>query len=276
MHRKRKLPSFNTVAAGATSSVIIPKGPTYRSIILVYKNGSTPANKATLKADIKMIKLKINGKTRWEATGAEAIDYCQEYYGIGHRDGQIVIPLTRPWMKTMEAEENLAWGTRNIDTFELSVELASGATNPVLSAEAWITPESRDLGMIVEVHRFNFDTSVAGRFEISTLPRGNGDLVALHCKSAEISGLEVELNGTTMVDGDLETYLDTLVYNAERTLIADTVHVDALVNNRLADAYPVARVEDFRIKLDMDDGDSVPILMETLNAPLGQARAERS
>lgn len=268
----RKLPDFNPVAAGARASILIPRGPTYEDITLRYAESGTAANEATMKAGIEEVVLKVNGIERFSMTGKHLVD-INKFYGLGYNAGELVIPLARPWMKTKEAIDNLAWGTRNMDSFMLEVKLASGATAPTLSADAWVIPESRDLGAIIEVHEISAASSTTGKFEISTLPKGNGDMVAIHLDNANITALEAKINGVPFIDNDtdLDAYHNSLTRRSDGKRTAQTgyVHVDAQHRNRLGDTWPLAQVEQFNINPSLSSAGAVGIIMETLNAPLG-------
>ena len=195
LHFQQKLPDFNPVVAGGRASVRVPKGPTYREFVLGYTPDGTKANKATMIADIEEVVLKINGIAKRTYSGEDLVMINSFYMGKngqdGFTDGELVVPLSPPWARTMEGEENLCWGTRDIDNLFIDVKLASGATNPQLSCEAFFTPDSRDLGLIVEVHKVQVSSSVAGKIEISDLAKENGSLVALHMKSADITACEL-------------------------------------------------------------------------------------
>lgn len=271
LHYINKLQSFNQVSAGRTSSlqaVAGPGAPTYRSIMLKYTDNGTAANEATMKTMIKRVKLKINGTTRFDASGTTIIDVLMKYYGIAFTDGEIVIPLTRPWHKTIEGEENLGWGMRNVRTFEIQVEIDSTATTPTLEAEACVTAQERDLGAIIEVNEINYATAVSGPFEIFTLPRGNGDLVAMHFSNGDITKLDVYLNKVPFRDCSIDSAHNLYKWNGKRTPQTDYVHVDALLNNRIGDVWPITKVGEFKVAGQISAAGSIPIVMETLNTPL--------
>lgn len=266
-----KLPSFSGVAAGASPSVQLERGRNiYRTIVLNYAESGTPANEATMKASIKRVQMKINGITRFSVSGKYIIDILNKYYGISFTAGQLIIPLARPWLKTMAAEENVGWGMRNVSTFEIQVELDAGATNPTLSGDAFVTVDAngRDLGSIIEVHEVNFASATSGKFEIPSLPKGNGDLVALHMDNANITHVEAIIDRVPFIEGDLGNLQKLYEWTAERTKQAGYVHIDALVLNRLGDIWPISKANSFNVNPTLSAAGSVPIIMETLNTPL--------
>lgn len=267
-----KLPDFNPVTAGNRASLRVPLGYTYREFILKYTPDGTAATEATMIADIEEVAIKINGKKRWSISGKTLV-MINKYYGNGFTAGLLYIPLSRPWARTMAGEENLCWGTRNVENMHLEVKIASGATNPQLSADAIVTPEQRDLGLIVEVHEIPFDAISAGKKEIPDLPKTNGALAAIHFNSADITNLEVQLNKTPFIenDTDLGAYQDWLKRTAGREIQTGYVHIDALALNRIDDAWALSGLQEFRVNPTVSQAGSIPIIMETLSQPLGAA-----
>ena len=143
----RKLVAFQPVpAANGLSIINIPTGPTYYAIDLNYKRTGVDATESEFKADVKWVRLKIGNKTCFEVSGKRLVDIFNKYYGIAFANGIAYIPLARPWLKTVEAVENSAWGTANVDTFTLEVEFAASAVSPTMEAHALASVYSRDLG----------------------------------------------------------------------------------------------------------------------------------
>lgn len=267
----RKLPSFNTVAAGATCTLQLPRGAVYKTIVLRHTAGGAAPNQATTGANLARIRLKINGVTRRDISGARQLT-LNDYYLVPFVNGQIIIPFTRPWMKTIEAEENLGMGTRNVDTLTIEVDIAGGVATPTLEAYALMSPEDRDLGTVVEVQELTFSTAVSGQFEIATLPKGNGALAALHLFNSNITDVVLRMNSINVIES-LNGLHSVYDYH-ERAPQSGIVHLDALFQNRLGDAFPInaLQVQDLRLIPTLSAAGSVPIVMETLNQPLGAPR----
>jgi hypothetical protein len=274
LHFQQKLPDFNPVVAGGRASVRVPKGPTYREFVLAYKPDGTKATKAVMIADIEEVVLKINGIAKQTYSGEDLVVINEFYEENGFTDGELVIPLSRHWARTIQGEENLCWGTKDIDNLFLEVKLASGATNPQLSCEAFFTPDSRDLGLIVEVHKVQVSSSVAGKVEISDLAKENGSLLALHMKSADITACELKVDRAYVIESEtnLEIYQNRLKRVGGRNPQAGWVHIDTMHLNRVDDAVPLLGAQDFRVKPTLSNAGAIPIIMETLNIPFGQAR----
>lgn len=269
----KKLPTFSPAPVQNGVSVIsIPTGPTYYGFHLSYLVNGVAATEAQVKSDIKWVRLKVNGVTRYEVSGKHLIDALNKYYGVGFNAGQIFIPLARPWYKLPEAVENTAWGTRNLQSLNLEVEFNTPIVNPTMEAYATYSLMQRDLGMIVEVHEFQYAAATVGMNEIPTLPRGNGDLVALHLDSALITACDIEVNQQLWTQGsNLSLFQNFVKWFALRTPQAGYVHFDAQIRDLLSDAQALINVSDFRVKPTVSAAGNIGIVMETLNTPLGAA-----
>lgn len=271
----RKLPSFATVGAGQMATLNVPKGWIYRGLVLRYQTGGVDATEAQMKADLTSIRLKINGNTRYEASAEQLLDIQTKFYGESVVAGMLFIPLQRRWLKTVEAQDNTAWGTSNVDTFTVEADVAAGALAPSLVAHAEVDPAASDLGVIVEGHSFFYNAAGAGQLEISDLPKSFGQLVGLHMKTAVVSGLQLTVNGVQFLDTDVDVM--NAIYRREpmnRAPVAGWVHVDPLALNRIGDAWPMS-VEDFRLKLTVTGAGPIALFMETLSAPLGLPATNR-
>lgn len=270
-----KLPDFTPVQAGATATTAPQRGHTYSQMMLLYAEGGTKANEATMKAAIERVALKINGVTRYEVSGTTLID-LNKYYGIPFKDGILPINFARPFMRTPGGVEQFVLGTANLDSLSLEVKIASGRTNPTLSGQAELLPVAMDLGWFAEVREINDAASVAGRKEMR-LTRGNGDLIAAHIRKADIEGVQVKLNNNEYIgqDTDLEAYHYGLQLqsNFNRAPQSGYVHIDAMKRNAIGDAVPLAGLQNFEVNPTVTAAGALTVIMETLNAPLGLPRA---
>lgn len=279
LHYLRKQPSFSAVATGSTATVILPRGPTYRELILKYgtSTGGGPTE-ATMKAEISEVRVKVNGVDRIELSATHLLD-LSKYYGRAVEAGILPIPLTRPWHRTIPGEENVGWGTSNIDTLEVEVDLAAGAWTPTLELQAWVDPQRRDLGQIVEIHTTTLQPAAVGVYEWSTIPKSLGDLLAMHLDESGavvIDGIEVQVNQVTFYNGDLDVMaysLRHMPHGEKRVPVTNYQHIDTAILNRVDDRWPLFNVEDFRLKLDCSVAGNVPTVIETVNQPLAPQAA---
>lgn len=270
---QHKLSSFNTVAAGQTSALQLKMGPTYRYIKLKFTSGGAAPNEASMSTLIKRVRLKINGLIRIDISGANLIKLCK-YYGLNFNNGEIVLPFVRRWMQTIQAEENVALGTANVNSVSLEVDVDAAAVSPTLEGWATIDPTPRDLGTIVEVQEVNYSTATTA-VDIPNIPQSNGDLVAMHLGNGNFTDALLKINGVNIVENALE--FATFLKDYKRVPQTGFLHIESTVQGRWDDVWPLVdrktqRIFDVRLTGTLSAAGAVPIVLETLNQPLGQAR----
>lgn len=276
---KRKLPSFNTVKRGATATANLPIGAAYRSIDLLFTKVSdgTPLTEAQIKKTIKRVKLLINGRARWEISAKHIIDLLNRYKTLPFAAGILHLPLVDLKLKATDAEDLLRWGTADVSTFDIEVEVANIVQNDVndvgeinIKGEALVDNVSEPLGVIREIHEFSYAATVAGKFEVADLPKGNGDLVEMHIDCAnKIKELEFKCDNTVYLEGDLNAYNEHLKRNGERTPQSGYVHHDPCFMRRLRDCFRMDDKQDIRYYLDMTQAQDLSFVMITVQAPNG-------
>ncbi|HEV7368949.1 major capsid protein P2 [Arenibaculum sp.] len=267
LHLPLKLPSFSAVAAGQTANVTVPRGPTYRQFMLDYRKAGVAATEAQMATDLTRIRIKVNGVARIDISAAHLITILK-YMGFTIDAGVLPIFLAWPTARTPNYEEALAWGTRDVDTLTVEVDIAAGAGAVTLEASAWINQTSLPLGPIMQMMTINSAASAGGVFELSTLPRSNGDLASIHFFSANITGLELLIDGNRIVDAPLATLNASMKWTG-RVPQANVVHYEPTWLDRYDDRVPLAGASDVRFKLNMSAAGTVPMVMCTLAAPLG-------
>ena len=92
----------------------------------------------------------------------------------------------------------------------------------------------------------------------------------MHLHSALITKVEVDLDSVSHFDGDIVT-LKSIQKRSGRVPQAGIVVIEPTFLDRFDDVWPLAGVQDFRVKLTMSGAGSVPIVMETLNVPIRSA-----
>jgi|GEM_PF-1181714 len=269
----RPAPAFNTVVAGSTASTLLPTGPTYQVLVLAYSESGTAADEETFKAAVDEIRVKVNGITRINMTGTELVT-INKFFGHSFVAGAVPVFLARPFSRTLEGGDNLSWGTQNVDSLVVEVDIASGRTNPALKLLTLGHQEKRDLGIIREVHRIPASSSAGGQFEVSSLPRGNGNLLALHAAHTYVTGLQVRIDQVDIINcpdaGGLIVHNMLMSQMTGRAPQAGYVHVDPTAyRDLLSDVWPVGSAQDWRVVFSLSAADSIQMVMETLSTPLG-------
>lgn len=267
----RKLQPFSPApAASALCTIDIPTGPTYYTLALYFKTVGVEATEAQFKSMVKWIRVKIGNIARIEVSGKHAVEILNKYYGITFANGTCYIPLARPWLKTPEAVENSAWGTRNVDKVTLEVEFDATAATPTMEAHAMSSLYSRDLGVIYEVHENTVSYAASGLQEFMTLPQTSGDLSALHLDSANVTACDIEIDRNLYMQvTNLPVYHGMVKWFALRQNQTGYVHFEAQMRDLMAEALPISQAKQISIKPTLSAAGTVVYISETLNAPLG-------
>lgn len=274
LHYERVLPAFGTLAASQTFSILLPIGPTYKAIVLEPTIAGAAATVAQIKAQISMVRLRINGRPLWELPSTDIYAF-NTWNGYPETAGLLPIFLTFDWLRTVPGLENLAWGTANVDSFTLELTMAAGATINACTATGLVVPEARNLGLVVEAHQFAVSAAGAGVLEVSTLPKGNGDLFQTHFNGAVATKAELKINGVSFRDGSNAVSNHLALNYGERTAVASFIHHDPTAYSLLADdRIPLGNfAQDFRYLVTASGAGTILVNMFTINQPLAPVRA---
>lgn len=155
----------------------IPVGPTYHKI-LIRGNAGTGKKMTDL---IGEIRIKINGKVQRTFT-ADELNKLNELNGTRYaaRNGagtaalfELPIFFAEPWRKTLIAQEGFAWGTADVQTFQIEVDIKADTFTAAvaLTFRAEVEDTRRPLGVITKFFRQTAVTSASAWNDIMTLPR---------------------------------------------------------------------------------------------------------
>ncbi len=268
MLRFNKTNSFNAVAAGQTATLDLPTSQKYFMLQINYNRGSTPATVPQLQSDLEEIRLKINGKVQRVFSATELIAINGDN-GISAQVGLLQIFFAEPWRRAAQGEDALAWGTSDVDTFQVEVDIASGATSPVLSANVLIDPDNTPMGPIVKWRRQNIPVTATGKHAVTTLSK-NDSYYRIHAFSTNISEIDVIVDQERVMEATkagLAAYYAAqgVSVDASETLIAFDP------NQRVSDALSMRRangerVSEFRIDFNMTSATPFNIISELLGA----------
>lgn len=261
------LPSFNAVAAGQTATINLPTSYTYHSIRLRLLTGSTPApaDAAAIKAAITAVRIKIDGKVQRRFSAGELIT-LNAFRGIAFQAGFLPVYFSEPWRRSTQGEDQLAWGTQDVSTFEIEVDIASGVENPILDARAEVELANRPLGAIVKWRRYVVPVTAAGVVNLTTLPKLDA-YYSLHAFSDKVLDVEVRVDQRerwklTKAEAD--------AFYKDHAFTPQSGHFPIVFDytRRVADALPMrtpaGNVNDFRIDYNMSAAESFNLLTETL------------
>jgi hypothetical protein len=133
-------------------------------------------------------------------------------------------------------------------SFTLEMDLKTGIVVNELKVYAKQSAP-KAFGSHLRIQRFSDQMALQGTKEVSDLPRGAYNMMALHLTTAAIDDVEVLADNRKIFD------TDRVVRRAEQTILgrspqAGFTHIDFMTENRLSEALPMA-LNDFRLKLDV-------------------------
>lgn len=255
MRLTKSLPSLANVGAGQTATLNCPVGLTYDRIEFEYSG-------VTL-AEMKNVEVVINGKPVMTFKDMARVKKLNDYYGRSETSGFITLHFARPEMVALRDQRLTALGTQDVSTLAINIDIDGGATAPVIKAHA-VQSEPQLLGAFIKVREFQFDASVAGTMEISTLPKGPR-IMALHAFKSDVNDLEVEIDSQKVFDAS-KTLAQAIQKGYGRTpQTADATHFDTCLEGDLAQSLVTQGAQDLRFRLDLGSAGAVSLLVEYLD-----------
>lgn len=260
MSRKfSKLQSFSNVTAGDTATLELPLGLTYDKVHILHTG-------VTL-AQLKNIRVEVNGKPIREYKDGVELDNENQYYGYNVEAGTLDICFKREEMKTLAEARSFSLGTSSrpysdgqqmvkppaIANVTIRMDIDAAAAAPNLTAYAILSPAA-PIGFITKKKNFPKQLN-AGVTEIDNLPRPNTARIgAFHIvTAATIERIEVEMDSIKIFElpVDLAKKVQT---DHGRFPQADRHVVDFMMEGDLLQALPMAGVQDLRIRVYADAG----------------------
>lgn len=261
--------SFNGVGAGQTATLDLPVGDlVFHGIDVVYTTATAGgANQVNMEAELTAARLKVNGKVQRRFTAEELFD-INGFNGIAFATGAFPIFLSEPWRRAPQGEDALGWGTQDVDTMQLEIDIAAGATAPTLEARLEVERVRRPMGPIVKWRRFNVPVSAVGLVNVTSLPKEDA-YYRLHAHSAVIDDVEVNVD-------QVEKFKATAARNTNLLTryglspVAGWFHIAFDRTQRVADALsmrkgdPPRRIDDFRVDFNMSAATGFDLITEVL------------
>lgn len=265
---QRKMPSFSTVSAGATATIDLPTTGMYHQVLLVYSTATAGgANQANMEAEITAIRIVVNGVVQRVMSAAQLF-LINAYRGVGVTSGLLPIFFAPPFARAAQGEDSLAWGMADVDTFQIEVDVAAGATTPTLTAWAIKDEATVAMNAIVKWKRFTVNVTATGIVELTSLPKSDA-YYTIHNFSADISDIEVTLDGKKWFETTLAVETEFAAQNGF-TVQATHYPIDFMYRGRVSDALPMKNpgangaAKEFRIDYNMSAATSFTLLTETL------------
>lgn len=257
--------SFEGVGAGQTATARIQCGLRIHRLMIPYSG-------VTL-AQMTEIRIIANGQTIQRLIGADVVDSVNKFDGRNDSAGVLTIDFERFDLVTRPGRELTVIDTTNnpqiktpITNLTVEIDIASGASNPVLGA-----PNAKESGAVNNpsellklVRTFSYDPQGAGEFHIADLPKMGAINRIIMKSSAVINNIKLERNNYTVLDRT-KTINERIQSDGIRVPQAGYYIIDFTEEGYGQDWLEVAGVSDFRLKLEMAGAGHIDVMVEYLN-----------
>ncbi len=263
MRKTLKLPSLSRVVAGSKATLDLSTGPTYFNIVF------SATGTALAVAHFKRIDVFLDGKVIQTYKNLQRlIDINSFFNRAADTANEFVLHFFRPEMMDIVYRRAPGIGTADVQTFHIEIELDAAAPADIsIDAHAMIDPVPQPLGSFFKIREYPFSSAVAGLVEIDKLPRGAFYSV-IHMFKSDISSVEVELDGVKVVDASkavLEREQKEASPEKRVPVTASATHIDFTLEGDIAQSVQTDRLQDFRVKMNLDTPGAVDIITETLD-----------
>jgi len=287
MALKRVVPltSISGVAAGATATVSLPVGPLrYHRITLGYKTATSGgATEATMDSEISEIRMLINGKVQRRFSPAQLFNLNRQKGKTPTVSNSTSIPgyltmfLAEPQHKTNTERELTVWGMLGVSTFQLEIDIAPGASSPVITGYAVIDDVPQPPQSIVKWIREVIQVSATGivnyKLDTST-PDSYQDVTFIEGSAGDITNLLLTWDSLPLYQDDSNIAVE-LLNDTDYTRVSAYRHVP-LSYNSIGNAVPSIRsngaggiinVGNFLAQLTMGNANNVTVMREMIGKP---------
>lgn len=242
-----KMPQTEGLGAGQTAITRIPTGPTYFELGIRYtQNTGAPADagEAQFQADFDEVRVIVDEEPKWRLSGTDLLA-LNKFHKRPFVAGHLPLVFARPDYRTPAGEDELAYGT--LDVQNMSVEVAmNAAADPVSMSLYAVVGAPAALGRHMTVRGTTYQAAAAGIHEISDLARGFYGLAAMHIVDGNVDDVEVQANRRKVWEGDQS--IAEGFYGDRREWQDGYFHVDFQARNRISESLNLV-LEDFRAKI---------------------------
>ncbi len=261
----KKLPAFTGVEKGVTATCKVPAGYTYHGIVL---DSNIRANMIT------ELRVLLNGTITVRLSGSELLMMNEYDHTVSNPDGKHYISFDRMALRTRTGTESTAipFGAINdprpIANMLIELDISSTAGDALTIDGYALVSGPMNLGgnpaILKQIRKFNYAPTGSGEFDISDLPR-IGLINRIFFGAADkIDKIVVALDSTEIWNRptELNRYIENLFNN--KVPNNSYYVIDPSENGYSGDSWNVSQVNDFRMKLSMNDAANITVIVEYL------------
>jgi hypothetical protein len=247
----KRMPNGSGIGAGQTATFNLPLGLTFHQLALRMSgdigSGVADIPIANWADAIGEIRLYIDGTEKIRIDAADLATILA-YKGQTLKPGVLPIMFTNPSQRTPQGEDAPAYGTADVQSMTLEIDIDAGITSPSLTVYGLMGPQT-PLGQHYAIKKYPFNVGNTGTRELQDIPRNGYGLLAMHVNSAAVSQVELEVNQRILRDFDRALGTAKGIQTG-KVWQSGWTHVDLVESDRLSDMV-IMNVEDFRLRLEM-------------------------
>jgi len=259
-----ELPSISRVVAGSTAILELPIGPTYHDIVF------TLTGTALAVAHIGQVRVLVNGNEIQRYANLQRLFDLNAYY---NREGDTVnefkLAFARDEYNELAFKRAPALGTLGLSTVTIEMDLqAAFPANGTIVARALIDTVPQPLGVFNRIREVGLSSSVTGVVETDKIPKGGAVYQAIHLFKADISRVELEVDGVKVIastKATLERLQKAVRPVARVPQTAKATHLDFLLEGDAGDLLNTQNVRDIRLRSTFDSVGSCDLVLEQLD-----------
>ena len=190
------------------------------------------------------------------------------------QSGICAIWFAKPWARDGQGEDALAWGTKDVESFQLEIDLDAGAVSPTLECVALIEDSNvnRNIGAIEVWTSHTVPVTAIGNVDFVPNIEPLHSYYALECFSSNIGSVEVKLDSDTKFEGTPDQF-NSMYKDQELAPQAGLTSILWDHTDRVSDSLPVAysdgtKARDLVVKLGMTAATSFEVISRRLGAPV--------
>lgn len=257
--------SMSGFAPGVQTTINIPRSHTYYTLAIHMVIDGVTLTDANIDTYVEKISIRANAEPRYELKGEEVENYFAQR-DITMKKNFIPIQLAQPHMRTAAGEDVSGYGTLDLRSFELFVDLKPGNYTINKMDLYAIRGENQPLGPHYRLTTYRRSSNGAGELELNSFTRAQQRIMGIFMDTDQIDGVTLKANDV-IIHSSKSDVREGFLGLANRTQNGKCM-IDLVTSNRLEDGFEVAG-RDVRMTCDMASATSFNMLVESIETLAG-------
>lgn len=240
-----KMPQTEGTGPGQSAITRCPTGPTYFEMGIRYTQGAAvDATEAKFQSDFNEVRVIVDEEPKVRLSGADLLA-INKFHLRPFVAGHLPIVFARPDLRAPAGEDELAYGTLDVQNMSVEIDIDAAAVTPAISLYAVIGAPTA-LGRHMTMRATGYQSAAIGVHEIGDLARGFYGMAAMHIVDANVVDVEMQANQRKVWEADRP--IAEGFYADRRAWQTGYFHIDFQARNRISESLNLI-LEDFRAKI---------------------------